>query len=394
MRRDELFSHRLKEAYRRGLRYAALAVSGSNAMGIMLLLIGGSLAYRELLNRMVQSELAIWGLAVVAGWLLSRAHVRTWLRSADIALLIPTPYPLPRYLQHALRYSFIVAFVQAIILAVLLWPVVTRASGGQEWWLIILIGSVVLKAWNVWVHWRLNRTSKLGGFLRFAWSVLFLYSLYKESALLTAFASTGMLAAWFIARRTTFRPNWLSLIEAEQKRTRTYYAILNWFADIPYEAPSIKPRTRLVQVWSLIFGKQHNPMLYRYARSWLRSGEEFGMYAWVTVVAMLLLAVLSWSWAMIAVLWVGPFLSGYPMVQWARQLSSPPQERIFPVSPQDKRQALARLCTIFLLIHSLLLAVAWIGFHGLSLQSTVWIVTTLLWSMVLGGVIYPRRMNR
>jgi ABC-2 type transport system permease protein len=394
MRKDELFDRRLKEAYRRGLRYAALAVSGSNAMGIMLLLIAGSLGYRALLDQMVPSELAVGALAIVAGWLFSRAHVRTWLRSADIALLIPTPYPLARYLHNALRYTFFVEAVQAIILAALLWPAITRATGEHEWWLIILISSIALKVWNVWIRWRIKGTSRLRGFLRFGWSVFLLYSLYKESVLLTGVACAGMIVAWFIALRTSFQPNWLSLIEGEQKRTRAYYAILNWFADVPYEAPSIKPRTRLVQVWNLLFGKQHNPMLYRYARSWLRSGEEFGMYARITGVAILLLAVLSWPWAMIAVMWVGPALSGYAMVQWARQLSSPPQERIMPVAPHDKRQALARLCTIFLLVHSLLLAIAAVSFHGLSLQVTVWAVTSMLWSLVLGGVFYPRRMSR
>jgi ABC-2 type transport system permease protein len=394
---DKLYGERLGTAYRTGIRYMMLAISGNNLFGIILLLVGAAIGYRFLLDWMAPSPYSIAVLIALYSWLAYRVHIRTFLRNADLALLVPTPYPKPRYINHALWYSVLIQCVQFSIWAMVLWPAVVRTGGQATSLAFILVGAAALKVWNSVMHWRTlgladrSIRSALQAIWRFMLNALFWYGLFAGIPLIGVIAGVFMLISWILIKQRSAYVPWMRLVEAERQKVRAYYTWLNWFVDIPYTEPEVKPRKSWVRLWSMLFGKHHSAMLFLLARSWVRTGDEFGMFVRLTMVGAILLAVIEWPWAVYLVFVGTPLLAGYVMVQWARLSSEPSFVRIMPIDIQQKRRAFAHLCSFALILQIVVLSIAFLIFHGWSLRTMVLIVAVILWCFILGRLVYPRK---
>jgi ABC-2 type transport system permease protein len=395
---DKLYGERLRKAYRTGIRYTLLAISGNNLFGILLLLVGTALGYRFVLDWMKPSYGALAGMAAIYAGVTYSSHVRTFLRSADMALLLPTPYPMMRYINHALGYSLVIQCVQASIWTTLLWPAVVRAGGQPASLIVVLIGAAALKVWSVWMHWcsmgHPDRSlhSALHNIWRYLLLIAFWYGLLSGIPFISITSGVFMLINLTLVRHRPFHVPWLRLIEAERKRIRAYYTWLNWFVDIPYAEPEVQPRKVWVRLWDLLFRQNRSAMLFLLARSWVRTGDEFGMFVRMTAFASILLAAIGWPWA-IYLIYIGtPLIAGYLMVQWARRTTEPSFVRIMPIDRQQKRRAFAHLCSFALILQMVILTLCYMSFHGVSLRGIALFGAVMIWCLILGRLIYPRKV--
>lgn len=363
---DRLFLKRAAAAWKSGLRYAALALGGS-AIGMIIAISFIAMYYKQLLDWLPGLPFAAPIVsALIAAWTVPSAG-RTFLKEADLALLVPSAYPMRRYLRAAYGYSLTMHALRQAPLLMLLYPVFLQTGAESGAWAAVASGIVLGKLWNADLEWRLQllglrgAARRLSVLLRWLAGTLLLHGLWTACWSAAAAVLAGMLAAtaWAAARRRNYRVPWLLLAEQERRRVEGYYALVNGFVDVPYERRRTRTAAGLVRLADRVLGGRRDAAAYALNRTFARSGETLGMFVRAAVVSSLIVYALESRWATVVACFAALALTGG---QLAHQLRAgirayPPSLRLLPIGPEQLRRALLRLCFAALTSMSLLLAV-------------------------------------
>ncbi|HZG79726.1 MAG TPA: ABC transporter permease [Brevibacillus sp.] len=305
---DALFRKRLQRFFKEVVLYGQYMANGGVLM-VAIFLCGLLAYYYPLLIQAIPEWFPVTvAIAFLLALFVTRSPHRTFLLEADLLFLTPAETKMTRYFQKAQIYNFTVQSIGLFLVLLLLLPLYKAKTGafGVQMWLYWGI-PFVLKGWNVYTSWITMRMTDKSQYVaytlvRFILTFLVLAWMLREGSFL-AYQGVpygifiGMvLLVWFhmrlqrILKKHAYQ--WYRLLEMENGLRLRFYQVANQFRDVPFLQQQVKKRKWLVWVADLIRYQKSNAGRVLILKSFLRSGDQAGMYIRLVVISSFLILIL------------------------------------------------------------------------------------------------------
>ena len=350
------------EENRRYLRY----MFNDHLVIVMIFLLSGlALAYQNWLQVVPPSFPYEWLMGIVLSLLLTRGSIHTLLKEPDLVFLLPLEEKLKPYIKKAFSTSVVLESYFLLILFGISVPLFLKVTNSTMQSVLIIVGLLILlKIWNLWMKWHLDfytnkKTHFTDFFVRLALNFTFLYLVFAKAFIYSGAVALIMIGYFFYFRLTTKKMNWKweNLIQNEISRMQLFYRVANLFVDVPGLKDKVKRRRWLDFMLVNIGFQKQSSFMYLYARTFLRSGDYFGLYVRLLVIGAVLLITLPDGYATYFVPLFVIYLTGFQLVPLWRHHYNKLWLTIYPIEQSVQKKSFLKLLLTVLIIQTVLLAI-------------------------------------
>ncbi len=356
----ERFRHFLKE-----VRTYSKYVFNDHLKFIFVFIIGaGAYYYQQWLQTLTPSFPTALVMAVLLGLVLTAGSIQTLLKEADLVYLLPVEEKLKPYFTKAFLFTFMIQLYIIAIVAAALAPLyfqqMKQTGAGYIW---IVLAFVIIKAWNLFVAWEKSfltdqNIQRADWFIRFILNGLFVYFLVERNSVLVI-GGIILLMVLYLAimhQMVKGKPlNWEYLISEEGKKMMLLYRIANMFVDVPALKERVSRRKWLDFILSIIGEKR--TYLYLYTRTFLRSGNYFGLYVRLLALGGVILYFIPFLYGRFIVSFIFLYLIGYQLLTLWKHHRMKIWLDLYPVKVDEKKKDFLTLLNAILIIGSIIFTV-------------------------------------
>ncbi|PDX93894.1 ABC transporter permease [Bacillus thuringiensis] len=356
----ERFRHFLKE-----VRTYSKYVFNDHLKFIFVFIIGaGAYYYQQWLQTLTPSFPTALVMAVLLGLVLTAGSIQTLLKEADLVYLLPVEEKLKPYFTKAFLFTFMIQLYIIAIVAAALAPLyfqqMKQTGAGYIW---IVLAFVIVKAWNLFVAWEKSfltdqNIQRADWFIRFILNGLFVYFLVERTSVLVI-SGIVLLMVLYLAimhQMVKGKPlNWEYLISEEGKKMMLLYRIANMFVDVPALKERVARRKWLDFILSMIGEKR--TYLYLYTRTFLRSGNYFGLYVRLLALGGVILYFIPFLYGRFIVSLIFLYLIGYQLLTLWKHHRMKIWLDLYPVGGEEKKKDFLTLLNAILIIGSVIFTV-------------------------------------
>ncbi|MED3466731.1 ABC transporter permease EcsB [Bacillus thuringiensis] len=356
----ERFRHFLKE-----VRTYSKYVFNDHLKFIFVFIIGaGAYYYQQWLQTLTPSFPTALVMAVLLGLVLTAGSIQTLLKEADLVYLLPVEEKLKPYFTKAFLFTFMIQLYIIAIVAAAIAPLyfqqMKQTGAGYIW---IVLAFVIVKAWNLFVAWEKSfltdqNIQRADWFIRFILNGLFVYFLVERTSVLVI-GGIVLLMVLYLAimhQMVKGKPlNWEYLISEEGKKMMLLYRIANMFVDVPALKERVARRKWLDFILSMIGEKR--TYLYLYTRTFLRSGNYFGLYVRLLALGGVILYFIPFLYGRFIVSLIFLYLIGYQLLTLWKHHRMKIWLDLYPVKVDEKKKDFLTLLNVILIIGSIIFTV-------------------------------------
>ncbi|MED3347664.1 ABC transporter permease EcsB [Bacillus thuringiensis] len=356
----ERFRHFLKE-----VRTYSKYVFNDHLKFIFVFIIGaGAYYYQQWLQTLTSSFPTALVMAVLIGLVLTAGSIQTLLKEADLVYLLPVEEKLKPYFTKAFLFTFMIQLYMIAIVAAALAPLyfqqMKQTGAGYIW---IVLAFVIVKAWNLFVAWEKSfltdqNIQRADWFIRFILNGLFVYFLVERTSVLFI-GGIVLLMVLYLAimhQMVKGKPlNWEYLISEEGKKMMLLYRIANMFVDVPALKERVSRKKWLDFILSIIGEKR--TYLYLYTRTFLRSGNYFGLYVRLLALGGVILYFIPFLYGRFIVSFIFLYLIGYQLLTLWKHHRMKIWLDLYPVKVDEKKKDFLTLLNAILIIGSVIFTV-------------------------------------
>lgn len=355
-----LWTERVKAYWNEAIRYLRLIGNSGFLFTVYLLVIIGSYYYSVLLKWLPDTFPAIWIFVAVFAHFLTRGHVRTFVKQADVVFLLPYESKLDTYFRASKWYSFALQSVVLILVMVVLSPLFMKYLADQAGSVfIVLCCLLIAKGWNVLTSWEEARFQSDGErrmhfLLRAILNAVFVFLLFSGAGLLFIVSLfVIMLLLYFfyyqkLARALSIK--WDHLIEVEERMLLSFYRIANAFTDVPKLRHQVKARRYLSWLLEVFTASKTSVYHYLFSRSFLRANDYAGIYVRLTLISAVVLAFLPTGWLQLIVMLLFMHMVTNQLSTLWYHYDTSMWVDLYPIKEGMKEKALSQLSFRLLLI--------------------------------------------
>lgn len=356
----ERFRHFLKE-----VRTYSKYVFNDHLKFIFVFIIGaGAYYYQQWLQTLTSSFPTALVMAVLIGLVLTAGSIQTLLKEADLVYLLPVEEKLKPYFTKAFLFTFMIQLYIIAIVAAALAPLyfqqMKQTGAGYIW---IVLAFVIVKAWNLFVAWEKSfltdqNIQRADWFIRFILNGLFVYFLVERTSVLVI-GGIVLLMVLYLAimhQMVKGKPlNWEYLISEEGKKMMLLYRIANMFVDVPALKERVSRRKWLDFILSIIGEKR--TYLYLYTRTFLRSGNYFGLYVRLLALGGVILYFIPFLYGRFIVSLIFLYLIGYQLLTLWKHHRMKIWLDLYPVGGEEKKKDFLTLLNAILITGSVIFTI-------------------------------------
>ncbi|MGE0977259.1 ABC transporter permease EcsB [Bacillus cereus] len=390
----ERFRHFLKE-----VRTYSKYVFNDHLKFIFVFIIGaGAYYYQQWLQTLTPSFPAALVMAVLIGLVLTAGSIQTLLKEADLVYLLPVEEKLKPYFTKAFLFTFMIQLYIIAIVAAALAPLyfqqMKQTGAGYIW---IVLAFVIVKAWNLFVAWEKSfltdqNIQRADWFIRFILNGLFVYFLVERTSVLFI-GGLVLLMVLYLAimhQMVKGKPlNWEYLISEEGKKMMLLYRIANMFVDVPALKERVARRKWLDFILSMIGEKR--TYLYLYTRTFLRSGNYFGLYVRLLALGGVILYFIPFLYGRFIVSLIFLYLIGYQLLTLWKHHRMKIWLDLYPVGGEEKKKDFLTLLNAILIIGSVIFTVIFALATKDFMMTGILLIVSILFSI---GFVYQYGAKR
>ncbi|PEQ60986.1 ABC transporter permease [Bacillus cereus] len=390
----ERFRHFLKE-----VRTYSKYVFNDHLKFIFVFIIGaGAYYYQQWLQTLTPSFPAALVMAVLIGLVLTAGSIQTLLKEADLVYLLPVEEKLKPYFTKAFLFTFMIQLYTIAIVAAALAPLyfqqMKQTGAGYIW---IVLAFVIVKAWNLFVAWEKSfltdqNIQRADWFIRFILNGLFVYFLVERTSVLFI-GGIVLLMVLYLAimhQMVKGKPlNWEYLISEEGKKMMLLYRIANMFVDVPALKERVARRKWLDFILSIIGEKR--TYLYLYTRTFLRSGNYFGLYVRLLALGGVILYFIPFLYGRFIVSFIFLYLIGYQLLTLWKHHRMKIWLDLYPVRGEEKKKDFLTLLNAVLIIGSVIFTVIFALATKDFMMTGILLIVSILFSI---GFVYQYGAKR
>lgn len=390
----ERFRHFLKE-----VRTYSKYVFNDHLKFIFVFIIGaGAYYYQQWLQTLTPSFPTALVMAVLLGLVLTAGSIQTLLKEADLVYLLPVEEKLKPYFTKAFLFTFMIQLYIIAIVAAALAPLyfqqMKQTGAGYIW---IVLAFVIVKAWNLFVAWEKSfltdqNIQRADWFIRFILNGLFVYFLVERTSVLVI-SGIVLLMVLYLAimhQMVKGKPlNWEYLISEEGKKMMLLYRIANMFVDVPALKERVSRRKWLDFILSIIGEKR--TYLYLYTRTFLRSGNYFGLYVRLLALGGVILYFIPFLYGRLIVSFIFLYLIGYQLLTLWKHHRMKIWLDLYPVKVDEKKKDFLTLLNAILIIGSVIFTVIFALATKDFMMTGILLIVSILFSI---GFVYQYGAKR
>ncbi|MBJ8152308.1 MULTISPECIES: ABC transporter permease EcsB [Bacillus cereus group] len=390
----ERFRHFLKE-----VRTYSKYVFNDHLKFIFVFIIGaGAYYYQQWLQTLTTSFPTALVMAVLIGLVLTAGSIQTLLKEADLVYLLPVEEKLKPYFTKAFLFTFMIQLYIIAIVAAALAPLyfqqMKQTGAGYIW---IVLAFVIVKAWNLFVAWEKSfltdqNIQRADWFVRFILNGLFVYFLVERTSVLFI-GGIVLLMVLYLAimhQMVKGKPlNWEYLISEEGKKMMLLYRIANMFVDVPALKERVARRKWLDFILSIIGEKR--TYLYLYTRTFLRSGNYFGLYVRLLALGGVILYFIPFLYGRFIVSFIFLYLIGYQLLTLWKHHRMKIWLDLYPVKVDEKKKDFLTLLNAILIIGSVIFTVIFALATKDFMMTGILLIVSILFSI---GFVYQYGAKR
>ncbi|MFC9446133.1 ABC transporter permease [Bacillus cereus] len=390
----ERFRYFLKE-----VRTYSKYVFNDHLKFIFVFIIGaGAYYYQQWLQTLTSSFPTALVMAVLIGLVLTAGSIQTLLKEADLVYLLPVEEKLKPYFTKAFLFTFMIQLYIIAIVAATLAPLyfqqMKQTGAGYIW---IVLAFVIVKAWNLFVAWEKSfltdqSIQRADWFIRFILNGLFVYFLVERTSVLVI-GGIVLLMVLYLAimhQMVKGKPlNWEYLISEEGKKMMLLYRIANMFVDVPALKERVSRRKWLDFILSIIGEKR--TYLYLYTRTFLRSGNYFGLYVRLLALGGVILYFIPFLYGRFIVSFIFLYLIGYQLLTLWKHHRMKIWLDLYPVKVDEKKKDFLTLLNAILIIGSVIFTVIFALATKDFMMTGILLVISILFSI---GFVYQYGAKR
>ncbi|PEF92774.1 MULTISPECIES: ABC transporter permease EcsB [Bacillus cereus group] len=390
----ERFRHFLKE-----VRTYSKYVFNDHLKFIFVFIIGaGAYYYQQWLQTLTPSFPAALVMAVLIGLVLTAGSIQTLLKEADLVYLLPVEEKLKPYFTKAFLFTFMIQLYIIAIVAAALAPLyfqqMKQTGAGYIW---IVLAFVIVKAWNLFVAWEKSfltdqNIQRADWLIRFILNGLFVYFLVERTSVLFI-GGIVLLMVLYLAimhQMVKGKPlNWEYLISEEGKKMMLLYRIANMFVDVPALKERVARRKWLDFILSMIGEKR--TYLYLYTRTFLRSGNYFGLYVRLLALGGVILYFIPFLYGRFIVSLIFLYLIGYQLLTLWKHHRMKIWLDLYPVGGEEKKKDFLTLLNAILIIGSVIFTVIFALATKDFMMTGILLIVSILFSI---GFVYQYGAKR
>ncbi|MGQ3541034.1 ABC transporter permease EcsB [Staphylococcus cohnii] len=390
----ERFRHFLKE-----IRTYSKYVFNDHLKFIFVFIIGaGAYYYQQWLQTLTTSFPTALVMAVLIGLVLTAGSIQTLLKEADLVYLLPVEEKLKPYFTKAFLFTFIIQLYIIAIVAAALAPLyfqqMKQTGAGYIW---IVLAFVIVKAWNLFVAWEKSfltdqNIQRADWFIRFILNGLFVYFLVERTSVLFI-GGIVLLMVLYLAimhQMVKGKPlNWEYLISEEGKKMMLLYRIANMFVDVPALKERVARRKWLDFILSMIGEKR--TYLYLYTRTFLRSGNYFGLYVRLLALGGVILYFIPFLYGRFIVSLIFLYLIGYQLLTLWKHHRMKIWLDLYPVGGEEKKKDFLTLLNAILITGSVIFTIIFALATKDFMMTGILLIVSILFSI---GFVYQYGSKR
>ncbi|MBE5108046.1 ABC transporter permease EcsB [Bacillus thuringiensis] len=393
----ERFRHFLKE-----VRTYSKYVFNDHLKFIFVFIIGaGAYYYQQWLQTLTPSFPTGLVMAVLLGLVLTAGSIQTLLKEADLVYLLPVEEKLKPYFTKAFLFTFMIQLYIIAIVAAALAPLYfqqMKQTGAIYIWMVLMF--VIVKAWNLFVAWEKSfltdqNIQRADWFIRFILNGLFVYFLVERTSVLFI-GGIVLLMVLYLAimhQMVKGKPlNWEYLISEEGKKMMLLYRIANMFVDVPALKERVSRRKWLDFILSMIGEKR--TYLYLYTRTFLRSGNYFGLYVRLLVLGGVILYFIPFLYGRFIVSLVFLYLIGYQLLTLWKHHRMKIWLDLYPVGGEEKKKDFLTLLNAILIIGSILFTIVFALATKDFMMTGILLVVSIVFSIGFVNQYGAKRIER
>ncbi|QFT88270.1 Bacterial ABC transporter protein EcsB [Bacillus sp. THAF10] len=332
---------------------------------VMIFLLSGlALAYQNWLDVVPPDFPYALIMGAVLSLLLTRGTIHTFLKDPDLVFLLPLEEKLKPYIKKSFLFSIVLeSYFLLIVFAVSVPLFLTLTDTTFPVLLSILLLLVGVKAWNLWLAWLLNlytdkKVRRVDWIIRFGLNFGLLFLVFSKAnvflVLILIGAMVGMLF-YFQQASKTMNWKWDLLIENETKRMQLFYRVANLFVDVPGLKEKVKRRRWLDFLLGTVAYENKNAYQYLYLRTFLRSGDYFGLFARLLIIGIALLLTLPVGYATYFIPAFVLYLTGFQLIPMWRHHYNKLWITIYPVEEEHRSTAFTKWIFYILSVQAIVL---------------------------------------
>ncbi|MGF1434588.1 ABC transporter permease EcsB [Bacillus thuringiensis] len=390
----ERFRHFLKE-----VRTYSKYVFNDHLKFIFVFIIGaGAYYYQQWLQTLTSSFPTALVMAVLIGLVLTAGSIQTLLKEADLVYLLPVEEKLKPYFTKAFLFTFMIQLYIIAIVAAALAPLyfqqMKQTGAGYIW---IVLAFVIVKAWNLFVAWEKSfltdqNIQRADWFIRFILNGLFVYFLVERTSVLFIGGIVLLMVLYLAIMHQMVKGkqlNWEYLISEEGKKMMLLYRIANMFVDVPALKERVSRRKWLDFILSIIGEKR--TYLYLYTRTFLRSGNYFGLYVRLLALGGVILYFIPFLYGRFIVSFIFLYLIGYQLLTLWKHHRMKIWLDLYPVKVDEKKKDFLTLLNAILIIGSVIFTVIFALATKDFMMTGILLVVSILFSI---GFVYQYGAKR
>lgn len=390
----ERFRHFLKE-----VRTYSKYVFNDHLKFIFVFIIGaGAYYYQQWLQTLTPSFPAALVMAVLIGLVLTAGSIQTLLKEADLVYLLPVEEKLKPYFTKAFLFTFMIQLYIIAIVAAALAPLYfqqMKQTGAGYIWLVLAF--VIVKAWNSFVAWEKSfltdqNVQRADWFIRFILNGLFVYFLVERVSVMFI-GGIVLLMVLYLAilhQMVKGKPlNWEYLISEEGKKMMLLYRIANMFIDVPALKERVSRRKWLDFILSIIGEKR--TYLYLYTRTFLRSGNYFGLYVRLLALGGVILYFIPFLYGRFIVSLIFLYLIGYQLLTLWKHHRMKIWLDLYPVGGEEKKKDFLALLNAILITGSIIFTIVFLLATKDFMMTGILLIVSIVFSI---GFVYQYGAKR
>ncbi|MDA2140532.1 ABC transporter permease EcsB [Bacillus cereus group sp. Bc256] len=390
----ERFRHFLQE-----VRTYSKYVFNDHLKFIFVFIIGaGAYYYQQWLQTLTPSFPTALVMAVLLGFVLTAGSIQTLLKEADLVYLLPVEEKLKPYFTKAFLFTFMIQLYIIAIVAAALAPLYfqqMKQTGATYIWIVIAF--VIVKAWNLFVAWEKSfltdqNIQRADWFIRFILNALFVYFLVERTSVIFI-GGIVLLMVLYLAimyQMVKGKPlNWEYLISEEGKKMMLLYRIANMFVDVPALKERVARRKWLDFILSMIGEKR--TYLYLYTRTFLRSGNYFGLYVRLLVLGGVILYFIPFLYGRFIVSLIFLYLIGYQLLTLWKHHRMKIWLDLYPVGGEEKKKDFLTLLNAILITGSIIFTIIFVLATKDFIMTGILLVVSIVFSI---GFVYQYGAKR
>ncbi|WP_223700794.1 ABC transporter permease [Sutcliffiella deserti] len=363
---DKLWKNRFDQYLKDTRKYLRYMFNDHLVIVMIFLLSGLALAYQNWLEEVPKDFPYALLMGALLALLLTRGSIHTFLKDPDLVFLLPLEVKLKPYIKKSFLYSVVIeSYILLIVFGISVPLFLTLTDATLQTVLGIIALLIVIKAWNLWMFWLLSlytdfKTRLVDWWIRLLLNFALLYLVFVRADflfVLLILAIMGALLIYFQLASKKLNWKWEFLIENETKRMQLFYRVANLFVDVPGLKEKVKRRKWLDFVLPATGYHQNNSFQYLYLRTFLRSGDYFGLFLRLLVIGGVLLFLLPVGYSTYIAPLLVLYLTAFQLVPMWRHHYNKLWLSIYPVREEERNKAFLKMLQMILIIQTLILSV-------------------------------------